>query len=72
MEYSEVERILGHYNRLLSHAADARKRGQPEFADSLVARASKYLDQIAALESQSSAQRHQPHAVCRFSKVKSG
>jgi hypothetical protein len=53
MGISETERLRANYDRLLSLAAEVRERGQTNFADLLVDRASKYLDQIAALEKQS-------------------
>jgi hypothetical protein len=56
MSNSEVERLRDHYNRLMNFAWDARGRGELDFAELLTVRASKYLDQIAKLEKQSSAQ----------------
>jgi hypothetical protein len=53
MGISEIERLRANYDRLLSFASEARERGQTNFAELLVDRASKYLDQIAALEKQS-------------------
>lgn len=53
MGISETERLRANYDRLLSLASEARGRGQTSFADLLADRASKYLDQIAALEKQS-------------------
>jgi hypothetical protein len=53
MGISETERLRANYDRLLSLASEARDRGQTSFADLLADRATKYLDQIAALEKQS-------------------
>ena len=53
MGISEIERLRANYDRLLCLASEVRERGQTNFAELLVDRASKYLDQIAALEKQS-------------------
>jgi hypothetical protein len=53
MGISEIERLRANYDRLLSLASEVRERGQTHFAELLVDRASKYLDQIAVLEKQS-------------------
>ena len=46
MDIVEVNQILGHHERLISLARDARTRGQTEFADVLENRALNFLDQI--------------------------
>jgi hypothetical protein len=58
MGISETERLRANYDRLLSLAAEVRERGQTNFAELLVDRAGKYLEQIAALEKQSNNVNH--------------
>jgi hypothetical protein len=53
MGISEAERLRANYDRLVNLASEARDRGQANFADLLVDRASKYLEQIATLDKRS-------------------